>query len=320
VAAYLHAQRGFLQTQDRAGFDESCGIAQGYGLVHDDLLVYLHANIVADLDASLDPPGPPETDGCTAWAYAAGAAALVVKNRDYRGEHGALQQVFLHRDPAWQTRSLLCVGSLGSPGAFSSGMNSDGLAVADTQIGTRDHGVGWLRYFLMTALLRECRDVAQALAFIRAVPHAGGGALVLGDRHGQVAAVALGHHTPPHVTQSTQWVAQTNHCTDGALARHEQLPQGDPTDCTFTRLQQVQAALSQAGARMELAQARSLMSSHRAHGGICRHAQGESARTLSCAVYDTRDASLHMSHGNPCDAPWKSYTLAAAGKAQGMAP
>jgi hypothetical protein len=122
------------------------------------------------------------------------------------------------------------------------------------------------------------------------------------------------------VTQSTQWVAQTNHCTDGALARHEQLPQGDPTDCTFTRLQQVQAALSQAGARMELAQARSLMSSHRAHGGICRHAQGESARTLSCAVYDTRDASLHMSHGNPCDAPWKSYTLAAAGKAQGMAP
>ena len=320
VAGFLHAQRGFLQLQDRPGFDESCGIAQGYGLVHDDLLVYLHANIVADLDASLDAPEQPESDGCTAWAHAAGAAALVVKNRDYRGEHGALQQVFLHRDPAWCERRLLCVGSLGSPGAFSSGMNSDGLAVADTQIATRDHGVGWLRYFLMTALLRTCRDVPQALAFLRAVPHAGGGALVLGDRHGQVASVALGHHTPSHVTQSTQWVAHTNHCTDAALARDVRMPAGDLTDCTFTRLQQVQAALSQAGARMDLVQARSLMSSHRAHGGICRHAQGENSRTLSCVVYDTGAATLHMSHGNPCTAPWARYPLAQAPAPQPQGP
>ncbi len=320
VTGFLHAQRRFLQTNDHPGFDESCGIAQGYGLAHDDLLAYLHANIVADLDAGAGAPGQPEVDGCTAWAHAAGVAALVVKNRDYRGEHGALQQVFLHRDPAWWDRTLLCVGSLGSPGAFSSGMNSDGLAVADTQIATRDHGVGWLRYFLMTALLRGCADVPQALAFIGAVPHAGGGALVLGDRHGRVAAVELGHHSPAHVTQSTQWVAQTNHCTDIALARDARLPQGDPTDCTFTRLQQVQEVLSRADARLDLAQARSLMASHRGHGGICRHAQGDSSRTLSCVVYDTRDTSLHMSHGNPCDAPWTRYALTPADKPRGAGP
>lgn len=310
VVDFLQSQRAFLLANDLPGFEESLGIAQGYALNHDDLLAYLHANIVADMDAALGAPATPDTDGCTAWAQGAGRPALVVKNRDYRGEHGVLQQVFLHRDPQWHGRSVLCVGSLGSPGAFSSGMNSDGLAVVDTQIGTRDHGVGWLRYFLMTALLRDCRDVPQALAMVGSVQHAGGGSLVLGDRQGAVAAVTLGHHTPSMVTQSTHWVAHTNHCTDPALARDERLPQGDPTDCSFTRLQQVQAALAQSGGSMDLTQARALMSSHREFGGICRHARGDTSRTLSCVVYDTRDVTLHMSHGNPCDATWSRYGLA----------
>jgi hypothetical protein len=306
VADYLQAQQRFLLAHDRPGHEESLGIAQGYGLAHDDLLAYLHANIVADLAA----PAPPAIDGCTAWAYAAGSPAWVVKNRDYRGEHGALQHVFLHRDPAWRQRTLLCVGSLGSPGAFSSGMNSDGLAVADTQIGTRDHGVGWLRYFLMTALLRACRDVSEALAFVGRVPHAGGGAIVLGDRHGQVATAALGHRAPSHVVRSTQWVAHTNHCTDPALARDVRLPQDDPTDCTFTRLQQVQHTLARAQQPMDLAQARALMSGHQARGGICRHPHGDGSRTLCCVVYDSAHGTLHMAHGNPCDAPWASYRMA----------
>ena len=35
------------------------------------------------------------------------------------------------------TGAMLCVGSLGSPGAYSSGMNAAGLLLADTQIGAR---------------------------------------------------------------------------------------------------------------------------------------------------------------------------------------
>lgn len=312
VRDFLQAQKQFLLVNDRAGYDESLGIAQGYGLAHDDLLAYLHANVVSDLEAERERPGAPATDGCTAWAHAAGRPALVVKNRDYRGEHGALQQVFVHRDPAWPDRRMLCLGSLGSPGAFSSGINSDGLAVADTQIGTGDHGVGWLRYFLMTALLRQCRSVLEALAFVRAVPHAGGGAIVLGDRDGQVASVALGHQQPAHVTQSTQWVAHTNHCLDPALARDMRPAQDDPSDCSVTRLQLVQQALARTHDRMPLQQARALMSTHQQRGGICRHAHGDSSRTLSCAIYDTASTTLHMSHGNPCQAPWTRYDLAQA--------
>ena len=155
-----------------------------------------------------------------------------MKNRDYRGEHGALQQVFRHRDPERGARVLLCVGSLGSPGAFSSGINSDGLAVADTQIGTRDHGIGWLRYFLMTALLRECGCVADALAFIAAVPHAGGGSLVLGDarrcggRRRTRSPAAAAHRAPASVgcaNQPSPGATAGSRCAAGAddLVRFE---------------------------------------------------------------------------------------------------
>lgn len=310
AAAFLHAQKAFLQAHDRAGFDESLGIAEGYGIAHDDLLAYLHGNVLSDMAAAATPP----TDGCTAWAHAnAGGGALLVKNRDYRGEHGALQQVFRHSDPDWGARVLLCVGSLGSPGAFSSGINSDGLAVADTQIGTRDHGIGWLRYFLMTALLRECSSVADALAFIAAVPHAGGGTLVLSDAAGALAAVELGHRQPPHIERPDQWVARTNHPLESRLAA-DALPAADElADSSAARLEQVCGVLAGAAGRMNLAEAMVLMASHRDVGSICRHARGGSSRTLSCAMYDTATRSLRISHGNPCEAEWSQYDLGARG-------
>src|SRR3546814_7857761 len=82
-------------------------------------------------------------------------------------------------------------------------MNSDGLALADTAAATTDHGVGWLRYFLMTRLLARHATVAAALEDIRGLVHDGGGSLVLADAGGALASVDLGHskvrseeHTP----------------------------------------------------------------------------------------------------------------------------
>jgi len=309
VANYLKQQKEFLADQDRPGFDESLGIAGGYGLTHDEVLAYLHANILADMTAS----APAERDGCTSWAHSIRCGgALVVKNRDYRGEHGILQQVFLHRDSVDGARTLLCVGSLGSPGAFSSGMNSAGLAVVDTQIGTRDHGVGWLRYFLMTTLLRECADVGEALAFIAAVPHAGGGSLVLGDACGITACVELGHTEAPVITRSMAWVARTNHYLDAGMASHLLSPPDDLNNTSQTRLSQVQSWLALQGGDIDLARAQTLMSSHQDQGSICLHAQANSqtqSRTLSSVVYDTHAQTLHISNGNPCNSVWTRFSL-----------
>lgn len=309
VVNYLKQQKEFLSAHDGPGFDESLGIASGYGLTHDEVLAYLHANILQDMSAS----SPVERDGCTSWAHSLKTGgALVVKNRDYRGEHGVLQQVFLHRDPARGARTLLCVGSLGSPGAFSSGMNSAGLAVVDTQIGTRDHGVGWLRYFLMTALLRECADVGEALAFIAATTHAGGGSLVVADACGSTACVELGHTQGPAITRSAISVARTNHYLDPQLAAQMVLPCDHLSDSSPLRLAQVQSYLGQHGNAMNLAKAQALMASHHDKGSICLHANADSqtqARTLSSVAYDTHALTLHIANGNPCNSVWARFCV-----------
>jgi isopenicillin-N N-acyltransferase-like protein len=309
MARYLREQKEFLAAQDRMGFDESLGLANGFGLTHDEVLAYLHANIVEDMSAAT----PIERDGCTSWAKSLGnAGCLVVKNRDYRGEHGALQQVFLHCDPSEGARTLLCVGSLGSPGAFSSGMNSDGLAVVDTQIGTQDHGVGWLRYFLMTALLRECTDVDAALALIAEATHAGGGSLVLGDASGSTACIELGHAQAPVITRSSTAVARTNNFQDPQMLARMALPSDTLSESSPLRLAQVQSYLAQHCSTMDVASAQALMASHQSGASICLHADANSpmqARTLAGVVYETASQTLHLANGNPCCSPWTRFEL-----------
>jgi isopenicillin-N N-acyltransferase like protein len=316
VAEFLARQWRFCQDHDPMGLHETQGIAKGFGLDPETLFSYLHGNIVADMAAAAL-ADPPPGEGCTSWAAARsdGQGAWLVKNRDYRGEHGALQRVFLHADPAWGPRMLMCVGSLGSPGAFSSGINSDGLAVVDTQIDTGDHGVGWLRYFLMTALLRNCVTVTDALATIARVPHAGGGSLVLADRSGALAAVELGHQKQALETVGARWTVRTNHFTGPASpARLEGRKDPAASQCSQDRLMRVRAALQASDGVMNLAGIQALMAGHDDGdlGGPCRHADGDGSKTLSTVIYQTRISSLVMSHGAPCQGWWRSYAFSDA--------
>ncbi len=315
VANFLAAQWDFARDHDPAGLAETRGIAAGFGIAPETLFAYLHMNVVADL-AQVPVPRAQSDEGCTAWASAGtGGGAWVVKNRDYRGEHGALQRVFRHEDPAWGSRVMLCVGSLGSPGAFSSGMNSDGLAVVDTQISTSDHGVGWLRYYLMTNLLRRCATVTAALALIAELRHAGGGTLVLGDASGAVAAVELGHGSCALESGRAAWTARTNHFTDGRLAaRMIDRARDDLARSSVGRRARVCEALESPQGALQCAEIQTLMASHDQPGreGLCRHAEADGTRTLSSAIYHTRIGSLVISDGSPCSGPWRSYALADA--------
>ncbi len=318
VLDLLARQWEFSRNHDAAGLAETQGIAAGFGLSAETLFAYLHANVIADLACGLEPE-PPGSEGCTAWAARrpGGDGAWVVKNRDYRGEHGALQRVMFHADPAWGQRSMLCVGSLGSPGAFSSGINSDGLSVVDTQIDSRDHGVGWLRYFLMSLLLRSCSSVAQALAQIAAAQHAGGGALVLGDASGAVASVELGHRTKAIAAAGSDWTVRTNHFTDASTAAMSLSRSGDGSvRCSHERRARVSAALQRQHETLDLAAIQALMAGHDLHGvsGPCRHpdGDGEGSRTLSSVIYQTRIPCLVMSDGAPCLGRWHTYAVSDA--------
>jgi len=316
VADFLTAQWEFSRIHDAPGLAETQGLAAGFGLAPETLFAYLHANVIADMAAGAA-TAPPAGEGCTSWAAQRKDThgAWVVKNRDYRGEHGALQRVFFHADPAWGPRTVMCVGSLGSPGAFSSGINSDGLAVVDTQIDTRDHGVGWLRYFLMSYLLRSCGSVADALGRIASMPHAGGGSLVLGDASGAVVAVELGHLHKAMEAPGAAWTVRTNHFADASMAPLC-LSRADAASlrCSRDRHDRVSATLRRQSGANDLAAIQSLMAGHDQNGtaGPCRHADGDGSRTLSTVIYQTRIQSLVMSDGAPCLGRWHTYAVSDA--------
>jgi isopenicillin-N N-acyltransferase like protein len=300
VAAWLDAQHTFMREHDPDGFVEVQGIAEGFGIAADALFACFYRNVIADLAAK-----PTLADASTAWAATReGHGAVVVKNRDFRGPHTDLQYVFRHDDPESQGRRMLCVGSLGSPGAFSSGINTDGLAVADTQVGTIDHGEGWLRSFLMTRILRECATVGEAVGLVFRVPHAGGGTLLLGDATGAVAAIELTHGgVAAEEPSDGGYVARTNHFECERLLGRDLAPPDDVGGrSSRARRATLDHALRTLKQPLSLDAIQSLMSRHgdSATADLCRHGERRDTRTLSCAIYDCRARALHFSFGPPC--------------------
>lgn len=305
--AYLEKQRAFHLWHDPLGMAELEGIAEGFGLAVDELFAHLHLGTLRDMKTA----PRDESDGCSAWAVTEGPdGPLVVKNRDYSGQHLGIQRVTLHRGADVTSGAMLCVGSLGSPAAYSSGMNARGLMLADTQVAVRHHRVGWLRYFLMTRLLASCATVREALAFIERVPHAGGGTLILGDSAGDTAAVELGAGGPGVIRGGTLW--RTNHYVLPAHAADTLLPEGDSiAGNSRDRFAYLDRTLPVGD--WDIAAAAALMATHRdtAPGAapLCQHGQTDDSQTLSTSVYSCRLGTLTFSHGNPCAGQWQSYRL-----------
>lgn len=302
--AYVAAQHAFHTAADPEGMAELEGIAAGFCLDAAELFLHLHLGTLRDLKG-----GGRIEDGCSAWAVADGPSGpLVVKNRDLSGLQLGGQTVARHAGPDVETGAMICLGSLGSPGAYSSGMNARGFALADTQVPVRHHRVGWLRYFLMTRLLARCATVAEALALIRAAPHAGGGTLVMADAGGAVAAVELGAAGPQVATASPVW--RTNHFTSPALAADTLTPEGD---CIAGNSQQRfgHLAATLPGRSWSVADAQALMATHPEGGApICQHGADDGSCTIASVVYSCRAPGLLACAGNPCNGTWRSVPLA----------
>lgn len=305
--AYLRAQRAFATEHDPHSMAEVAGIASGFDLPFDELFAHLHLGTLRDLKTG----GTLAQDGCSAWAVSDSAEGpLVVKSRDFSGTHLGVQRVFSHEGPDLFCGALLCVGSLGSPGAYSSGMNAKGLALVDTQVSVVTHRVGWLRYFLMTRILANCATVDDALRFIRAVPHAGGGTLVLADAEGKTAAVELGARQV--VVTSDQVVWRTNHFVTPDLAAETLMDRNDKIAAnSHARFDYLARELSD---RLWTASdAADLMGRHQSDGPqsapLCQHVEHTHAQTISSVVYSCRLGRLIFSETNPCAKQWLQYDL-----------
>lgn len=315
VRRFIAGQYAFTRRVYPAILEEISGIAEGFGVPETTLFDYLHCSSAMDM-AALRERNP---DGCTSFAVTLGAGAVLAKNRDYRTEHVAIQRVMLHRDPAWGGRAMLVLGSLGSPGNFSSGMNSDGLAVSDTASRTTDMGVGLHRYFLLTRLLADCADVEQALALIRGTTHTGSGLLILADAKGAVAAVELGHRQVGIEQHRAGRVGRTNHFVTRDMAAANLLAADSAASRTNSerRWSVLPALLGELGDNPGVDAVGGLLAYHGGQGGaaFCRHGGDDLSATIAGAIYLTRERRMLAALGNPCASPWRRYAFKPAASA-----
>lgn len=306
AADYLSAQWKFLDQRAPGQLAQIQGIAEGYGIEADDLFAYLHLGLIEDADGS----SRAEEDGCSVVACrVADSGPLLAKNRDYWGEHWALQRVFLESDPAWQDRRILSVGSLGSPGAFSSGMNSDGLALADTAIAWPRPGIGWLRYLLMNEILINFCTVVKALDFIKSQPHAGGGSLVLMDVTGRSVSVELTTGRIFSRTASPAGIGQTNHFLNSShRAELSRVSENPDASNSRDRLARIENWLDDNKfAQPDINHVAALMGSHDSLDvtALCCH--GDDSETISTSLFACASRILYFCPGNPCTDDWRLY-------------
>lgn len=303
AGAYLAAQRRFHETHDPEGLAELAGVAKAFGLPEPDLFAHLHLGTLRDMKG-----GATLIDGCSAWAAPGGPEGpLVVKNRDTSGLHLGMQCVLRHAGPDIATGQVLSLGSLGALAAWSSGINAAGLALADTQVAVNRHRVGWLRYFLLPRILARAGTVAEALALIRSLPHAGGGTLVMADRTGATAAVELSAAGPAVAEGGIQW--RTNHYTTPATQGETLGADGDRIAGT-SHLRFDHLARVLPGRDWIAAEAKALMSTHAGPGAapICQHGDGsdDGSETISSVVYSCRLGGMEIGEGRPCLGRWQA--------------
>ena len=307
VRCYLEDLRRFHKEHDLEVMEEIDGIGAGFGIPAERLFDYLMLSLAEDFHGARS-----DFEECTAFAASAAEQGVILaKNRDYRLEHRAIQRVFRHRDPEWGGRQALCVGSLGSPGNFSSGMNSDGFALADTSSRTSAHRVGRQRYFLLTRLQTRCATVAEALKEIAATPHAGGGTLILGDAAGCMAAVELGSSSVAIEIRYEGRIGRTNHyfgASTASLNRCDDMASGRFRN-SERRLTTLDDLLSAGPGGMKFEDAAGIVAFRSQNGSESLYRKGgkDLSETISSCIYATGQKRLWFTSGNPSGEGWSAF-------------
>lgn len=320
-----------LEALDAPLLEQLHGLAEGLAVDYDRLLRYTLSSYLKDrqrtqaIDAQQAAPG----EGCTTWAATAPVAraglTVLAKNRDYLLDH-ILLQVVAHVQPAGGYR-YTCIGSAGSPMVFSSGINEQGLVVADTHVLSRDLGPGVPRVSLMREILERHATTASALVYLHSVQHMGGGTLLLADRAGHLALCESGHRESGFVEALNGALASANHFVTEPLAM--QWIEDEPellVGNSAARRERVLAGLAGSVGQVDEAWAQALMAAHGSPlDAICRHAlvlDGESpgpaldTSTISAAVFlpnglAGRDRpGLLLAAGQPCEAEWVEIEVA----------
>ena len=285
------------------------GIADGFSLSRKDLLSMMIGSYYEDKMTALE-----KTDGCTTWAYSGGGnqeeSIILAKNRDYLISHRDLQVIF--RCKPDKGNEYFSVNSIGACNVFSSGINEEGLAIADTRVPSYDAGPGLPRYSLMMHILENLKYVAEVIDYLKSVPRMGGGNLIFADVNGNVGSAEVGYQYLDLLQRDHGYLVCTNHFEGPSMQCHYRQADERKKNDSKWRSGETSGRLSEWKDGMDPERAKSLMAAHGKEFGICVHrglTPSEETSTLSSAIFLPFKKGFYYSEGFPCTAPhhWISF-------------
>jgi isopenicillin-N N-acyltransferase-like protein len=286
------------------------GIAEALDLKWEEYFTY---TIASYLTSCLSKPS--QSEGCSTWAangkITRDGAPILAKNRDYHPDHQPLQ--CLARIKPTHGNPFLCLTSAGSPGVFSSGINSAGLAVVDTFIPSTDIGPGIARYTLMMDILQNFITVKEAINYLPTRPHFGDGSVTVLDAQGEMAVFEIAHSVQSVRLSDAGFIGSTNHFTAReTCSLWVDKEQVHLRGNSQGRLRIIEDALRSAKGQVDIPWSQALMGQHGdSLSALCRHAEIDPlAVTISCVILLPQQASMYVANGHPCQTPFEFVRLA----------
>lgn len=309
----IETVREVLSNHSPETLDMISGIADSYEVSRQDLLSMMMGSYVEDRLA-LSSTLKCQDSGCTTWGISIKKVqedrVLLAKNRDYLVTHGPLQVLF--RCSPEKGYKYLSVNSLGACNVFSSGMNIEGLAIADTRVPSIDVGPGLPRFSLMMHILEQFSSVREVIDYLKSVPRMGGGNLIFADAKGEVGKAEVGYEGLGLSQKNEGFLVSTNHFEDTLMKRKYRKREEAEERQSIERSGEVSKTLSNSEKEMDPNQAIDLMSFHGETFAICNHGvrtEREETATISSAIFLPVKRGFYYCEGFPCSMPfhWISF-------------
>ena len=293
-----------LQVHSPQTLDMMDGIADSFEISRGDILSMMMGSYIEDRLAPL--PGLSfQEDGCTSWSISKEKArqdkVLLAKNRDYLVSHRQMQVIFRCKPAGGH--QYLSLNSIGACNVFSSGINADGLVIADTRVPSIDIGPGLPRFSLMMHILENFQFVNEVINYLRSIPRMGGGNLIFADAKGGMGRAEIGYEDLGILQESTGFLVCTNHFEHPLMQKKYRKRNETEEKDSKWRFEKVSESLLANGEKMDSDLAAKLMAYHDERFAICRHGDSkplDETSTISSAIFLPERRGFYFCEGFPC--------------------
>jgi isopenicillin-N N-acyltransferase-like protein len=297
------ARRCLVITEDfdAVGYDEFLGIARGAGISPEKLFVTQGLTDLRDVMAFSDNV---QSEGCSSFIIDSTQTAqkqlLLGQNWDLQSNNMPYVRL-IHRKP---TTNHLESWSLTLTGCLTLiGMNSEGIAVGNTNLKTKDARIG-LQYLSVLHRALRSRNFDEAVESISTAPRSAAHYYYLADRHGQAMGLECSARKAIPLPLKNGVLIHCNHALHKEIAELEVSEAGSSTCFRQTRLAEL---IQNAAPTVSVENLKEMLSDHA--GGadaICRHVEnGEDVATNACVIMSPQTGEFHACRGQGHWGQWR---------------